>query len=86
MLKYVWLLVLAIPPWAAVEFDSPKWVVMVAVAPFFLLAMTLGNPEENLLGESPEKFRKGALVAIGIGGLVLGGAFFILLRVLFPSA
>ena len=86
MRKYIWLLLLTIPPWVAVEFDSPKWVVTVAVAPFFLLAMTLGDSDEYLLGEASEKFRKGALVAIGVGGLVLGGALFILLRVLFPSA
>ena len=85
MLKYIWLLVLAIPPWAAVEFDSPKWVVMIAVVPFFLLAMTLGNPEEHLLGEASGKFRKGALVFIGVGGIVLGSALFILWQVFFPS-
>jgi hypothetical protein len=86
MRKYIWLLLLTIPPWAAVEFDSPKWVVTVAVAPFFILAMTLGDSEEYLLGEASEKFRKGALVAIGAGGLVLGGAFFILWQVFFPNA
>lgn len=41
MLKYAWLLVLAIPPWAAAEFDAPKWGVMVAIAPFLIFAMTL---------------------------------------------
>ena len=52
MPKFVWLLLLAIPPWAAVEFDAPKWLVMVAVAPFFLFAMTLQDPDEELLGEA----------------------------------
>jgi hypothetical protein len=86
MLKYVWLLVLAIPPWVAVEFDAPKWVVMVALAPFLLFAMTLGDPDEDLLGEASGAFRKGALVVMGVGGLVLGGILFILWQVLFPSA
>ncbi|WP_431098492.1 hypothetical protein [Polaromonas aquatica] len=86
MLKYVWLLVLAIPPWAAAEFDAPKWLVAIAVAPFLLFAMTLGDPDEHLLGESSTKFRKGALVAIVAGGLVLGSILFILWRVFFPGA
>ena len=86
MLKYVWLLVLAIPPWAAAEFDAPKWIVMAALAPFLLFAMTLGDPDEELLGEASGTFRKRARVAIGVGGLVLGGILFILWQVLFPSA
>lgn len=86
MLKYVWLLMLAIPPWAAVEFDAPKWVAMVSAAPFFLFAMTLGDPDEDLLGEASGTFRKGAVVVIGVGGLVLGSVLFILWQVFFPGA
>lgn len=86
MPKIAWLLLLAIPPWVAVEFDAPKWVAMVAAAPFFLFAMTLGDPDEELLGEASGKFRKGALVVMGVGGLILGGVVFILWRVLFPGA
>jgi len=86
MLKYVWLLVLAIPPWVVVEFGAPKWGVAVALAPFLFFAMTLGDPDEDLLGEESGRFRKGALVAIGAGGLVLGSVLFTLWRVFFPSA
>ena len=86
MLKYVWLLVLAIPPWVAVEFDAPKWVMMVSAAPFFLFAMTLGDPDEELLGEASGTFRKGALVVMGVGDLVLGGIVFILWQVFFTGA
>ncbi len=85
MLKYIWLLVLAIPPWAAVEFNSPKWVVTIAVVPFFLLAMTLGDPDEHLLGKASGKFSKSALILIGIGGLILGSVLFILWQVFFPG-
>ena len=85
MRKYLWLLVLAIPPWAAVELDAPKWVVLLAVAPFFLYAMTLGDPDEHLLGETSGSFHKGALIVIGAGGLLLGGVIFILWQVFFPS-
>lgn len=86
MLKYVWLLVLAIPPWVAAEFDAPKWVMVVLLAPFLLFAMTLGDPDEELLGEASGTFRKGARVVIGVGGLVLAGILFILWQVFFPSA
>lgn len=86
MLKYAWFLVLAIPPWVAVEFDAPKWVVMLAIAPFYLFAMTLGDSDENMLGEASGKFRKGSLVVMGAGGLVLGGVLFILWQVFFPRA
>ncbi|MEO7887613.1 hypothetical protein [Polaromonas sp.] len=86
MLKYVWLVILAMPPWAAAEFDAPKWVVIVALVPFFLVLSILGDPDENLLGEASGKFRKGALGVMGVGGLVLGVVFFILWQVFFPKA
>jgi hypothetical protein len=85
MRKYLWLLVLAIPPWIAVEVDAPKWIVLLAVAPFFLLAMTLDDPDQDLLGEASGSFRKGTLIVIGAGGLVLGGVILILWQVFFPS-
>lgn len=85
MLKYVWLLVLAIPPWVATELEAPKWATMIAVAPFFLYAMTLGDPDEELLGEASGKFRNRALVLIGAGGLILGGIILILWRVFFRA-
>jgi hypothetical protein len=86
MVKIVWLLLLAIPPWAAVEFDAPKWAVMIAAAPFFLYAMTLGDPDEESLGEASGGFRRGTLVLMAAGGLVLGGVLLILWQVLFPGA
>ena len=86
MLKYAWLIVLAIPPWAAAELEAPKWVVIIAIAPFFLFAMSLGDPNEDLLGEASGKFRKWTLVVIVAGGLVLGGILFVLWQVLFPDA
>ena len=85
MRKYLWFVVLAIPPWAAVELDAQKWVVMLAAAPFFLFAMMLDDSDEQPLGEASESFRKGALLVLGAGGLVLGGVLFILWQVLFPS-
>ena len=86
MRSILWLLALALPPWAAVELGAPKWAVALAAAPFFLFAMTLDDPDEELLGEASGKFRKGALAVVGVGGLVLAGVFFILWRVFFPNA
>jgi hypothetical protein len=83
MLKYLWLLVLAVPPWAAAKFDAPKWIVLLAVAPFLIFAMTLGDPEEDALGEASGKFRKPVLVVIAAGGLALGTVVFLLWRVFF---
>ena len=85
MRKLLWFLVLAIPPWIAVELDAAKWIKMLAVAPLFLLAMTLDDTDEHLLGEASGSFRKGALVVIGAGGLILGAVLFILWQVFFPS-
>lgn len=86
MLKYVWLLALVVPPWLAVEFDAPKWVAVIATAPFFLYAMTLGDPDEEMLGEYSGSFRKSALVVMAIGGLILGTVAFVLWKVLVPDA
>ncbi|UHQ24888.1 hypothetical protein LVB77_09515 [Lysobacter sp. 5GHs7-4] len=86
MLRYLWLLALVIPPWAAVEFDAPKWAIAIAAAPFFLYAMSLGDPDEDMLGEHSAAFRKGALTVMAIGGAILGTVAFVLWKVLFPSA
>lgn len=86
MLKYVWFLVLAIPPWLAVKFDASKLIVALAVAPFFIFAMTLDDPDEDLLGAASGTFRNGALALLGAGGLALGIVVLILWQVLFPSA
>jgi len=84
--KIAILLLLAIPPWVAAEWGVAKWVALLAAAPFFLFAMTLGNPEEELLGEASAPFRKRALVLLAAGGLVLGGVLYLLWQVLFARA
>ena len=85
MFRYVLLVLLVIPAWIAVELDAPKWVVMVAIVPFFLHAMRLSNPEDDLLGEFSGRFRSGALIVMGAGGLVLCAVILILWSVLFPA-
>ncbi|MBK8284908.1 MAG: hypothetical protein IPK97_08420 [Ahniella sp.] len=52
MRKLVWLVALAIPPWIASDLEAPKWVLLISVATFFLLAMNMGNHEEDLLGDA----------------------------------
>ena len=86
MFKIVWLLLLLIPAWLAVKFDASKLVTALAVAPFFIYAMTLDDPDKDLLGEASGPFRKGALIVMGAGGLALGVVVLILWQVLFPGA
>ena len=86
MLKYVWFLVFAIPPWLAVKFDASKLIMALSIAPFFIFAVTLDDPDEDLLGDASGTFRKGALVVMGAGGLALGVVLLILWQVLFPGA
>lgn len=71
MHKLIWLLVLAIPPWIAAELDAPKWLIALAVVPFFFFASTLGDPDEHLLGDRFAKNSKPLLLVIVIGGLIL---------------
>ena len=83
MSKYIWLLVLALPMWAAVELDAPKWVLILAAIPFFLRAATLGDhPDEHLLGEGFAQYRPSILVVLVVGGLILGAALLVLLQAL----
>jgi hypothetical protein len=83
MSKYIWLLVLAIPIWAAVELDAPRWISGLAAIPFFWRAATLGDdPDEHLLGEGFAQYRPSILVVLGIGGLILGAVIFVVVRAL----
>ena len=83
MSKYIWLLVLALPIWAAAELDAPKWVLVLTVIPFFLRAATLGDdPDEHLLGEKFAQYRPTILVVLGVGGLLLGAALLVVVRAL----
>ena len=83
MSKYIWLLILTLPIWAAVELDAPKWVSMLMSVPFFVRAATLGDdPEEHLLGEGFAKHRPSILVFLGVGGLILGAVLLVLVQAL----
>ena len=86
MRKLVWLVALTIPPWIASELGAPKWVLLISVAPFFLLAMTMGNHEEDLLGDAAPTFRRLTLPLVAIGGIALAYFVYSMWRVYFPSA
>ena len=72
MKKIALLLILAIPPWLATKFGAPKWGVILSMVPFGLLAMSMGDSDENLLGEASSSVGKWLFLLLGIGGLVLG--------------
>lgn len=84
MHKLLWLLASAIPLWLAAKVGAPKWGLLLAAAPFFLIAMSMDDPDEDALGEASGPFRKGALAVLGIGGLILGTVLLVLWHVLFP--
>ncbi|HEY6527061.1 MAG TPA: hypothetical protein VIZ65_00080 [Cellvibrionaceae bacterium] len=83
MSKYIWLFILALALWAAVELNAPKWVLILSTAAFFLRAATLGDhPDEHLLGEGFAQYRPSILIVLGVGGLILGAAIFAVIRTL----
>ena len=85
MRKILWLLLLAIPPWIATELDAERWLAALCAVPFLLYAMTLGDPDETLLGDASPAVRTGALAVVGIGGAVLCVVGYVLWKVFFPS-
>lgn len=83
MSKYIWLLLLAIPPWVAAESDAPQWILLLAIAPFFIRASTLGDhPDEHLLGEGYSRVRTPFVIVLCVGGLVLGAVLVMVARAL----
>lgn len=72
MTKILLLLALAIPPGLAAKFDAPKWALLLSAVPFGLLAMSMGDSDEHLLGEASEKAGRYLFLLLGLGGLALG--------------
>jgi hypothetical protein len=56
MQKVLLLIALALPPWVAAKLGAPKWGMLLAALPFFLLAMNMnsgGNdPEQYMFGRA----------------------------------
>lgn len=84
MNRYVWLVLLALPPLLAAHFDPPTWVLLAAVVPFFVFAATLGDPAEHLLGEGFAKFRAPVLLLLLVGAVVVGGVLLVVFRAAAP--
>lgn len=85
MNRYIWLVLLAIPPCIAAEVDAPKWVIVVLALAFFLHAAMLGDdPDEYLLGEGFSKYRSPILLVIVAAGFILAGALFVAFRAVMP--
>ncbi len=84
MNKIIWLVVLLIPGLVALEFDAPKWLYMLLFVPFWLLAMSLDDSDEHLLGDATSPIRNWLLAFIGIGGLILGIVVWSLAKAVLP--
>ncbi len=69
MFKILLLLVLAIPPWIASKFDAPGWVLFLSLVPFGLLAMSMGDSDEDLLGEASGSFGRWLFLLLALGGV-----------------
>lgn len=69
MFKILLLVVLAIPPWVASKFDAPGWAVFLSLVPFGLLAMSMGDSDEDLLGEASGSFGRWLFLLLALGGV-----------------
>lgn len=72
MTKILLLIALAIPPWLAAKLGAPHWALVLSAIPFFLLAMRMGDADEDMLGEASGTVGRWLFLLMGIGGLALG--------------
>lgn len=69
MKKYIWMAVLAIPPFVAMEYGAPKWVTFVLFAVFAFYVSTI-DPKYQ---KSEDKAISPFVVLFIIAGVVVGG-------------
>jgi len=72
MSKILLLVALAIPPVIAGKLDAPKWVLLLLAVPFGLLAMSMDDSDEHLLGGASQAIGKYLFLLVGLGGVALG--------------
>ena len=72
MTRILFLLALTVPPWLATKFAAPKWVVLLSIVPFGLLAMSMGDSDEHMFGEASESVGKYLFLLLGLGSVALG--------------
>jgi hypothetical protein len=68
MKKYIWIAVLAIPPFIALEFGAPKWVLTILFAVFAFYVSTIDPKYQN----SEDKAMSPFVIVFIIAGLVMG--------------
>lgn len=76
MTKILWLIALALLPWLATRLDAPKWAVLLSLVPFGLLAMSMGDSDEEMFGDASPKVGRFLFLLLGIGGVALGAVAF----------
>jgi len=72
MTKILWLIALALLPWLATRLDAPKWAVLLTLVPFGLLAMSMGDSDEEMFGDASPKVGRFLFLGLGMGGVALG--------------
>jgi hypothetical protein len=68
MKKYIWMAVLAIPLFIALEFGAPKWVITILFAVFAFYVSTIDPKYQNSEDKSMSPF----VIVFIIAGLVMG--------------
>ena len=66
------LVALTLPIWIADRLGAPKWGLMLASLPFFLMAASMGDPDETMFGEASETIGGWLLVLVGMGCALAG--------------
>lgn len=67
MTKILWLIALALLPWLATRLDAPKWAVLLTLVPFGLLAMSMGDSDEEMFGDASPKVGRFLFLGLGMG-------------------
>lgn len=73
MKKYIWMVVLAIPPFIALEYGAPKWVTFVLFGIFAFYVSTINPRFKNSEDQSISPF----VILFIVAGLVMGAVLWI---------
>lgn len=73
MKKYIWMAVLAIPPFVALEYGAPKWLIFVLFAIFAFYVSTIDSRYENSENKAISPF----VLLFIVSGLVLGAVLWV---------
>lgn len=73
MKKYIWMAVLAIPPFIALEYGAPKWVTFVLFAIFAFYVSKFNPKYKNSEDQAISPF----VIIFIVAGLVMGAALWV---------